>query len=118
MVDRPQDEAFPLVLTVPRRYLAGASLLLRFGRIQLCGAGAVGRVGAGRLVHALLHALHDQVQQRGHGVLHVLPGRGARLEVRDATEKGKALPEGLLGQPRLESLLYPWCGNQRWVWWQ
>lgn len=54
---------------------------LPFG--QFCGPVLTGWLG-GRLVDALLHPLHDQVEQGYHRLVHLRPGRRTRLEVRDS----------------------------------
>lgn len=53
---------------------------LRFGKLR--GPVLIGWLG-GRFVDALLHPLHDQVQQRYHRLVHLRSRRGTRLKVRD-----------------------------------
>lgn len=70
------------------------TLLLTGQRVvQLGGPVAISRLG-GRFVDALLHPLHDQVQQRDHRLVHLRSRRRARLKVRDsaAHKKKKNIP--------------------------
>lgn len=41
-------------------------------------------MGQQRLVHRGFHSAHHTVQQYFHGALHVLPGRGTRLQINQA----------------------------------
>lgn len=74
----------------------GAFLLVDGRRVQFAGALSVLRLG-GRLVHALLHALHHQVQQRHHRLVHVRSRGRARLVVGDAARSRDCHPDTQAG---------------------
>lgn len=74
--DRALDWSFPgLPLYLACTFLLGGLRLRKFR-----GPVAIGRLG-GRLVDALLHPLHDQVEQRYHGLVHLGSRGRTRLEV-------------------------------------
>lgn len=50
---------------------------------KFCGPVPIGWLG-GRFVDALLHPLHDQVEQRYHRLVHLCSCRCTRLKVRDS----------------------------------
>lgn len=76
----PDHHHHHLTCTLP---VAGRPPLGQLGRPV-----AVGRLG-GRLVHALLHPLHHQVQQRDHRHVHLRARGRTRLEVGDPAGEGR-----------------------------
>lgn len=81
---RPPPPRHHLACTLP----VGGRALGQLGRSV-----AIGRLG-GRLVHALLHPLHHQVQQRDHGLVHLRARGRARLEVGDPARGGRLESRG------------------------
>lgn len=75
--------------------LACTFLLIGLRIAELRGPVPIGRIG-GRFVDALLHPLHDQVQQRYHRLVHLRSCRCTRLKVRDPVgNRSFCLKEGL-----------------------
>lgn len=67
---------------------ATLAAVLTLGELRAGGAVDPDRaVGDPGLVHAALHALHDEVQQHVHRLVHVVAVCSARLKVRDPEDE-------------------------------
>lgn len=79
-VERTDDRALDWSFPELPLHLACTFLLAGLPLRKFRGPVAIGRLGGG-LVDALLHPLHDQVEQRYHGLVHLRSRGRTRLEV-------------------------------------